>query len=89
MIEDISLLQRIIGSASRLAGLSARLEVAQPLHRWGDFTDVFRERDWRARMDALREERATIVEFDGGPDCEAAQRLAWTEVIGKSEGAAP
>ena len=84
MIEDISRLQRIIGSASRLAGLSAR-----PPHRWGDFTDVFRERDWRARMDALPEERATIVEFDGGPDCEAAQRLAWTEVIGKSEGAAP
>jgi hypothetical protein len=75
MIEDIA------GSANRLAGLSVRLDYARPPHRWDDFTDVFRERDWRARMDALREERAAIAEFDGG--------LSWMEVTGKSEGAVP
>jgi hypothetical protein len=81
MVEDISRLQRIVGSAGRLAGLSARLDHARPPHRWGDFTDALRERDWRARLAALREERAAIAEFDGG--------LSWMEVTGKSEGAAP
>ena len=81
MIEDITRLQRIVGSSGRLAGLSARLDYARPPHRWGDFTDALREQDWRARMDALREERAAISSFDGG--------LSWTEVTGKSEGAAP
>jgi TubC N-terminal docking domain len=81
MIEDITRLQRIAGSAGRLGGLSARLDYARPPHRWGDFTDALRERDWRARMDALREERAAISSFDGG--------LGWMEVTGKSEGATP
>jgi hypothetical protein len=81
MIEDISRLQGIVGLAGRLADLSARLAYAQPPHLWSDFTDVFREQAWRARLTALREERAAIVKFDGG--------LAWMEVTGKSEGAAP
>jgi hypothetical protein len=53
MLEDIGGLQRIVGSADRLAGLSARLHYARPPHRWGDFTDVPREQAWRARMNAL------------------------------------
>jgi hypothetical protein len=81
MIEDVTRLQRIVGSAGRLGGLSARLDYAQPPYPWGDFTDAFREQTWRARMNTLREERAAISSFDGG--------LSWTEVTGKSEGAAP
>jgi hypothetical protein len=34
------------------------------------------------------EERAAIAEFDGGLDRDAAERLAWAEVTGKSEGGA-
>jgi hypothetical protein len=35
------------------------------------------------------EERAAIAEFDGGLDRDAAERLAWTEVMEKPEGAGP
>jgi hypothetical protein len=82
-------LQRIIGSAGRLAGLSARLDYARPPYPWGDFTDVFREQAWRARMNALRAERAAIAEFNGGLDRDAAVQLAWTEMTGKLDGAIP
>jgi hypothetical protein len=68
VIEDL----RIAGSAGRLAGLSARLDYARPPHRWGDFTDALRERDWRARLAALREEPTTISSFDGGRDRDLA-----------------
>jgi hypothetical protein len=63
MIEDISRLQRIVGSTSHLAGLSARLDYARPPHRWGDFTDASRERTWRARMSALHQ-----VQPNGWPE---------------------
>jgi hypothetical protein len=55
MLEDINRVQRVVSSVGRLAGLSARLDYARPPHRWGDFTDALRERDWRARMAALCE----------------------------------
>jgi hypothetical protein len=35
------------------------------------------------------EERAAIAEFDGGLDRDAAERLTWTEVMKKPDGAAP
>ena len=89
MLEDVDRLQRIVGSAGRLAGLSARLDYARPPYPWGDFTDAFREQAWRARLTALREERAAIAEFDGGLNRNAAERLAWTKVTGKPGGAAP
>jgi hypothetical protein len=54
-VEDLDQQQRIVASAGRLADLSARLDAARPPHRWGDFTDVRREQDWRARMSALHE----------------------------------
>jgi hypothetical protein len=82
VIEDL----HIAGSVGRLAGLSARLDYARPPHRWGDFTDALRERDWRARLAALREEQTTISSssFDGGRDLAAgsvgddpAAWLAW------------
>jgi hypothetical protein len=65
MIEDVSRLQGIVGLAGRLADLSVRLDYAQPPHLWSEYTDVFREQAWRARLTALHEERATIAEFDG------------------------
>jgi hypothetical protein len=46
---------RIAASAGRLANLSARLDYARPPPRWGDLSDVPRERVWRARMSALHE----------------------------------
>ena len=33
------------------------------------------------------EEQAAIAEFDGGLDRDAAERLTWAEMTGKSEGA--
>src|SRR5690349_336760 len=65
MIEDISRLQGIVGLAGRLADLSARLDYARPPHLWSEYTDVFREQAWRARLTALHEKRAAIAEFDG------------------------
>lgn len=89
MIEDVNRLQRIVGSASRLADLSAQLDYARPPLPWGDFTDVFREQDWRARLTTLHEEGNAIAEFDEELSCDVAGRLAWTEMIGTSQGAAP
>ena len=54
-VEDIDQLQRIVASAGRLDDLSARLDYARPPHRWGEFTDILREQEWRARMSALHE----------------------------------
>jgi hypothetical protein len=46
---------RIVAFAGRLAELSSRLDYARPPPRWGDLSDVPRERAWRARMSALHE----------------------------------
>jgi hypothetical protein len=85
MLEDVDRLQRIVGSAGRLGGLSTRLDYARPPHRWGDFTDALREWDWRARMDAV-DERAAIAEVDGGLNRDAAERLAQQEVTSAPAG---
>jgi hypothetical protein len=54
-VEDLDQQLRIVAFGGRLADLSTRVDYARPPHRWGDFTDIRREQEWRARMSALHE----------------------------------